>query len=79
MKLTFMNALTLLLVCLKLTSHIDWSWWIILAPTWGPIAALVALELLRWVMWQRLTPAQRKQYELARAFKNYAEALTRKR
>lgn len=30
------NLLTLLFVYLKLTNQIDWSWWWVTVPTWGP-------------------------------------------
>jgi len=30
-------------VVLKLTGHIDWSWWWVLAPFWVPVALVVAL------------------------------------
>lgn len=32
----FLWLLTLLFVGLKLTGHIDWSWWLVLAPVWAP-------------------------------------------
>jgi hypothetical protein len=31
--LTFLNLLTILFIGLKLTNHIDWSWWWVLSPT----------------------------------------------
>jgi hypothetical protein len=31
--LSFLSLLTLLFVGLKLTNHIDWSWWWVLSPT----------------------------------------------
>ena len=31
---TFGTLLTLLFVALKLTGHIDWSWWWVLSPLW---------------------------------------------
>jgi hypothetical protein len=31
--LSFLSLLTLLFMGLKLTSHIDWSWWWVLSPT----------------------------------------------
>lgn len=34
--LTFLDALTLLFVGLKLTGAIDWSWWFVLAPVYAP-------------------------------------------
>ena len=30
--MTFLNCLTLLFIGLKLTGHIDWSWWVVLSP-----------------------------------------------
>ena len=39
----FFDLLTLLFIALKLTGHITWSWWWVLAPTWIP----VVLFLLR--------------------------------
>jgi hypothetical protein len=33
--------LLLLLVCLKLTGDLTWSWWVILAPAWIPLVALL--------------------------------------
>lgn len=38
----FVGLLTILFIGLKLTGHIDWSWWWVLAPLWmTPIAAFV--------------------------------------
>ena len=33
--ITFMEVVLLLLVVLKLTGVIDWSWWWVLSPVWG--------------------------------------------
>ena len=38
------TLLTCLFVGLKLTGHIDWSWWWVTAPTWIPLA--IALGFL---------------------------------
>jgi hypothetical protein len=32
---TFLGLLTLLLIALKLTHFINWSWWWVLLPTYG--------------------------------------------
>ena len=41
------TLLTVLFVGLKLTGHIDWSWWWVLAPTWiGFLFALLAIALV---------------------------------
>lgn len=39
--LSFMQALFLVLLVLKLTGVIDWSWWLITLPLWGPLAIIV--------------------------------------
>lgn len=36
------SLLTLLFVYLKLTGHIDWSWWWVTAPSWIPLALVLA-------------------------------------
>lgn len=38
--------LTVLFVGLKLTGHIDWSWWLITLPMWGGIVFMFALGFL---------------------------------
>lgn len=37
----FMGLLAVLFIGLKLTGHIDWSWWWVLSPIWGPLALVV--------------------------------------
>jgi hypothetical protein len=39
----FPQLLTLIFITLKLTGHISWSWWWVLAPVWAPVAVLLAL------------------------------------
>jgi hypothetical protein len=36
----FLNTFTIVFVVLKLCNVITWSWWLVLAPTWIPWAAL---------------------------------------
>ena len=40
----FCSLLGLMFIGLKLTDHIDWSWWWVLAPLWIP-AVLVLLVI----------------------------------
>ncbi len=40
---TFLSALALLFIGLKLTHHIDWAWSWVLAPLWAPFAAIIAV------------------------------------
>lgn len=39
----FLGLLTILFIGLKLTNHIDWSWWWVFAPCWGPLAIVIAI------------------------------------
>lgn len=39
----FMSLLAILFIGLKLTGFIDWSWWWVLAPIWGPIALVIVI------------------------------------
>jgi len=42
MEIRLLGLLGLLFIGLKLTKQIDWSWWWVLAPFWGPFAAFAA-------------------------------------
>ena len=44
--LKYLGVLTLLLVTLRLTEVIDWSWWWVLAPAWIPVAGVVLIGFL---------------------------------
>ena len=39
--ISFLDALTLLFIALKLCKVIDWSWWWVLAPFWGQFALVI--------------------------------------
>lgn len=41
-----MGALAVLFVGLRLTGVIDWPWWAVLLPLWGPFALVAALVLV---------------------------------
>lgn len=45
----FLGLLGLLFIGLKLTGHIAWSWWLVLAPIWIPLA-LVLVILLGYII-----------------------------
>ena len=32
----FFGILTIVFIALKLTNYIDWSWWLVLLPLYGP-------------------------------------------
>ena len=40
---SFLGLLAILFIGLKLTDHIDWSWWWVLAPLWVLPAVLLAI------------------------------------
>ena len=40
MKLGILNILTIIFVIAKLSGVIDWSWGLVLLPTWGPLLVL---------------------------------------
>jgi len=43
----FFSYLFLVFLVLKLTSVIDWSWWWVTAPLWGPlIIALIVILII---------------------------------
>ncbi|TCP88946.1 transmembrane Fragile-X-F protein [Rhizobium sp. PP-CC-2G-626] len=43
----FAGLLTILFIGLKLTGHIDWSWWWVLSPLWiSAILFLVAVAVI---------------------------------
>lgn len=41
--ISFLGALTILFIGLKLGGVIDWSWWWVLAPVWVPTAIILAI------------------------------------
>ena len=42
----FLGLLGLLFIALKLTNFIDWSWWLVLAPLWIPIAIVLFMLII---------------------------------
>lgn len=42
----FSGLLTVAFIVLKLTGYIDWSWWWVTIPIWGPIVLVLAILLI---------------------------------
>lgn len=42
----FLTLLTLVFVAAKLWDKIDWSWWWVFAPIWGPFAIAAAIAVM---------------------------------
>lgn len=64
----FCGLLAIVFIVLKLTNNIDWSWWWVTCPLWGPLALwLVIMALL--FLWATIrvcffsTPEQKEQME----------------
>jgi hypothetical protein len=45
----FCGMLAILFIGLKLTHHIDWSWWWVLSPLWIPMSIALAM-LAIWLL-----------------------------
>ena len=45
----FLGMLGILFIGLKLTGHIDWSWWWVTLPLWGAFAVIIAALLVVFV------------------------------
>ena len=48
--ISFINLLTVLFIGLKLTGHIDWSWWWVLSPLWLALVIIMVLAVLAAVI-----------------------------
>ena len=44
-------VLFIVFLVLKLTNTIDWSWWIVTMPLWGPIVVCFAIGLIAGIIW----------------------------
>lgn len=44
------SLLSVAFIVLKLCNVIDWSWWWVLAPIWIPIALVVVLLILKFIV-----------------------------
>jgi len=42
----FFGLMFLILMTLKLTNYIDWSWWWVTAPLWGGVAIILLIILI---------------------------------
>lgn len=44
--LSFNSILFLIFLTLKLTNHIDWSWWWVFSPLWIPLVITLMILIL---------------------------------
>lgn len=47
---TGLTLLQIAFIVLKLTKVIDWSWWWVLSPMWGPVAIAILAVLVFWLV-----------------------------
>lgn len=45
------TLLTILFVLLKVTEHIDWSWWWVFSPLWIPSAIFIIVYILIFIVY----------------------------
>ncbi|HAY3505743.1 TPA: DUF4175 domain-containing protein [Elizabethkingia anophelis] len=48
--LSLLGVLTIVFIVLKLIKVIAWSWWWVLAPTWIPVALLIAFAIIMLII-----------------------------
>ena len=51
--ISFTELLFIVLLILKATGYITWSWWWVTAPLWGPVAlgiGIFSLVILLWLI-----------------------------
>jgi hypothetical protein len=46
----FVGLLTIVFIVLKLTGHIDWTWWWVLSPMWISAAFVLAMAVLALIV-----------------------------
>ena len=44
----FLGLLTIVFIVLKLIGKIDWSWWLVLSPTWISFAIFLLFAIPLW-------------------------------
>ena len=47
----FIGLLQIAFIVLKLIGKIDWSWWWVMAPTWGPLALIIVCAVLVFLLY----------------------------
>ena len=45
-----LGILGLIFITLKLTGHITWSWWWVLAPFWGPLVFVIIILMIAFLI-----------------------------
>jgi hypothetical protein len=56
----FFTVLFLIFLTLKLTGHIDWSWWLVTAPLWGCVAVFAVIVFIVGILFVLATLMEKK-------------------
>lgn len=48
--ISFLGLLTIVFITLKLTKVIAWSWWWVLCPLWGPLALVLIVLFIGFIL-----------------------------
>lgn len=75
-KVSFLSLLGLLFIGLKLTKCIDWSWWWVLSPFWGPLALILVISILAGIIKLILIQFETPQEKIVRLLRSYSKKLT---
>jgi len=78
MKITFPALLFLVLLVLKATHTVDWSWWIIWAPFWVPLSVAAVCFVLYGLALLFESEEARKQRKVVEALQRYSNALRKR-
>ena len=46
----FFGLLTIVFIACKITGFIDWSWWLVLLPIWGPLLLVLAIAFIAFIV-----------------------------
>lgn len=46
----FFGMLAIVFIACKITGFIDWSWWLVLLPIWGPLLLVLVVAFIAYVI-----------------------------
>lgn len=46
----FFGMLAIVFIACKITGFIDWSWWLVLLPIWGPLLLVFVVAFIAFIV-----------------------------
>lgn len=46
----FCGMLAIVFIACKITGFIDWSWWLVLLPIWGPLLLVLVVAFIAFIV-----------------------------